>query len=159
MSAIICSLKPEKVFPKQASELPTVAETLIGARSADDSGRSGRDTERSSTNSLLLMLNSTKLTPLDTKVLNEIKLRLNDENNKLLSNKRCFAGWNASTIKNNQDKIGQINWALENPESVKVEVKQASFSRGLSDLKIHEIQRSMYLVNGNQGYLGMNKLV
>lgn len=155
MSAVIFSSKPWQEFPTQAQAQATVAGALSDARSPDASGRSGRDTERSSQNSFISMLYSTTLTHLDESVLEEKKLKLDDENKKLLLNKGCFAGWNASTIGKNQEKINQINSALKNPKSVKIEFKQVSFSIGLSHLKIHEIQRSISL---DSEYLCMNKI-
>jgi hypothetical protein len=149
--------KPIETVVKTQNNLPSnAASALSDARSSDSSGRSGRDTERSSQNSLLSMLNLNILTTQDRDVLNYIKSQLQRENETL--QKGCFAVLNGSTIRKNQEKINQIESALTNPKSVKIDVKVLPFSLGLSHEKKHQIQRSIYLVNQDQVYLGMNKI-
>lgn len=149
MYDITVSTQPE-LAQTQAQVPSTAATALSGARSHG----SGRDNERSSQNSLISMLYSTTLTHLDESVL-EKKLKLDSENNKLLSNKGCFAGWNASTIEKNQDKIEQIKSALKNHENVKIVVKIVGHNYGLGPEKNYEILRSIYL---DREYLCMNKI-
>lgn len=157
MSAVIFSSKPGRGLPTQAQVPSTAATALSGARSPDDSGRSGCFTQRSNENSCLLTLFSKTLMPSDRRFLEKIKRKLEANNNQL--DNGCFAGWNASTIEKNLEKINQIDRALKNPKSVKIDVKKVSFSTGLSHLKIHEIQRSIYLVNEDQEvYQGMKKI-